>query len=170
MSILSRLGRVAAIAVVFGSFACSDGTTPTIPSAPAPLAGLQLGTTNDSGTAPVVTQPSTTPGYFRGTILGHSSFPAGTDTLAVLPRIAGAVLTAHTRGAKTATDPVGVGPTVATVTTDANGKFQFQSLPGGEYVVTIAPPAGSKYQGIYVLPVADVHSADFPWWVVLPLR
>jgi hypothetical protein len=102
--------------------------------------------------------------------MGHSPFPPGTDTLSTLPRIVGARVTAYTHGQPTATDTLGVGQQVASVTTDANGRFQLPTLPGGLYIVTIAPPAGSAYQGVYVAAMAYEHSADYPWWVVLPLK
>jgi len=151
------------IAVACGSD--SGGTGPTS----SPLTGLVSGVTNDS--SPVTTPPpQPTPGSFHGTVMGHSAFPPGTDTLSTLPRIAGARLTAYAHVQASAGDTLGVGPEVASVTTDANGQFQFPTLAGALYIVTITPPAGSKYQGIWVAAIAHAHSADYPWWVVLPLK
>jgi len=136
---------------------------------PSPLAGLVAGATNDSN--PVTSPPpQPTPGSFHGTVMGHSTLPPGTDTLSQLPRIAGARLTAYSHVPPTDSDTLGVGSEVASVTTDANGQFQFPTLPGALYIVTIAPPAGSKYQGVWVAAIAHAHSADYAWWVVLPLK
>lgn len=164
--------RQLTIALIAGSVAlavaCTSDSAGTGPT-PSPLAGLVAGATNDS--SPVTTPPpNPTPGSFHGTIMGHSQFPPGTDTLSTLPRIAGARLVAYSHVQPSAGDTLGVGQEVASVTTDANGQFQFPTLPGALYVVTIAPPAGSKYQGIWVAAVAHAHSADYPWWVVLPLK
>ncbi len=157
-----------AVGMVGLAVACGSDTVGTGPIS-SPLAGLVPGATNDSN--PVTTPPPTpSPGSFHGTILGHATLPAGSDTLSTLPRIVGARLTAYTHVQSTASDTLGVGVEVASVTTDANGQFQFPSLPGALYIVTVAPPAGSKYQGIWVAAVAHSHSADYPWWVVLPLR
>jgi hypothetical protein len=41
---------------------------------------------------------------------------------------------------------------------------------GALYIVTITPPSGSKYQGVWVAAIAHSHSGDYPWWVVLPLK
>jgi hypothetical protein len=134
-----------------------------------PLAGLAAGATNDS--SPVTTPPQTpTPGSFHGTVLGHTTLPAGTDTLNTLPRIVGARLVAYSHVQPTTSDTLGVGPEVASVTTDANGQFQFPTLAGALYIVTITPPSGSKYQGVWVAAIAHTHSGDYPWWVVLPLK
>lgn len=150
--------------------ACSDSTTtPAVTPQVSPLAGLVKGATNDSNASPPANQPAT-PGSFHGTVMGHADFPPGTDTLQALPRIVGATLVAYNQVAPTPSNTSGVGSMVASVTTDANGQFQFPGLPGGSYVVTITPPAGSKYQGVWVTPIASAHSSDYPWWVVLPLK
>ena len=156
------------IMIVGVTVACGGDSSSTGPVA-TPLAGLVPGATNDS--SPVTTPPpNPAPGSFHGTVMGHSSFPPGTDTLSTLPRVVGARVTAYTHGQPTATDTLGVGQQVASVTTDANGRFQLPTLPGGLYIVTIAPPAGSAYQGVYVAAMAYEHSADYAWWVVLPLK
>ena len=167
----TRIGRWAvacAVAVLGVAVACggdAGSTTPVV----SPLAGLAAGATNDSN--PVTSPPAQpTPGSFHGTVMGHSPFPPGTDTLSQLPRIAGARLTAYSHVAPTAGDTLGVGPEVASVVTDANGTFQFPTLPGALYLVTITPPSGSKYQGVWVAAYAHAHSNDYAWWVVLPLK
>lgn len=148
--------------------ACSDSVSPSGPGS-SPLSGLRASSTNDSNTTPSPSQPASQ-GTFRGTVMGHADFAPGTDTLATLPRIVGAILVAYEQGQPTASDPVGVGAEVARTTTDANGTFQFPTLPGGTYVVTITPPAGSAYQGVWVTATAHSHSADYGWWVVLPVK
>jgi hypothetical protein len=167
-----RVGRwtiACAVAVIGITVACGGGDTAATGPLTTPLAGLVPGATNDS--SPVTNPPpDPTPGSFHGTIMGHSVFPPGTDTLSTLPRIVGARVTVFAHGQPTTSDTLGVGAQVASVTTDANGQFQIPTLPGGLYIVTIAPPAGSKYQGIYVAAIAHAHSADYPWWVVLPLK
>jgi hypothetical protein len=150
------------------SIACSDSTNPGSPN-PSPLAGLRASGTNDSNSTPPPSQ-SATPGSFRGTVMGHADFAPGTDTLATLPRIVGATLVAYVHTDPTSSDDVGVGAQVASTTTDANGMFQFPTLPGGIYVVTITPPEGSAYQGVWVTATAHSHSADYGWWVVLPVK
>ena len=40
-------------------------------------------------------------------------------------------------------------------------------MPGGNYVVTINPPAGSIYGGVWVTATVHGTSHEFPWWVVL---
>ena len=168
-----RFGRWAlvvacGIAVIGLTVACGGDGPATGPVA-APLAGLVPGASNDS--SPVTNPPpDPTPGSFHGTVMGHSPFPPGTDTLSTLPRIVGARVTAYTHGQPTATDTLGVGAQVASVTTDASGKFQLPTLPGGLYIVTIVPPAGSSYHGVSVAATAYEHSGDYAWWVVLPLK
>lgn len=158
----------AAAALVI-TVACGSDNSATGPKTTTPLTGLVAGATNDSN--PVTSPPANpTPGSFHGTVMGHSPFPAGTDTLSSLPRMVGARLTAYAHSQPTATDTLGVGAQVASVTTDANGQFHFPALPGGLYLVTITPPAGTQYQGVWVAAVAHAHSDDYPWWVVLPLK
>lgn len=161
---------VAACAIAFvGITVACGGDAPATGPLTTPLAGLVPGASNDS--SPVTNPPpDPTPGSFHGTVMGHSPFPPGTDTLSQLPRIAGARVTAYAHGQPSAGDTLGVGPQVASVTTDANGQFQIPTLPGGLYIVTIVPQAGSQYQGVYVAAIAHAHSADYPWWVVLPLK
>lgn len=166
-----RVGRLAiacAVAALGITVACGSDTSGTGPQA-GPLTGLSAGATNDS--SPVTTPPANpTPGSFHGTVMGHSPFPPGTDTLSTLPRLVGARLTAYAHSQPTASDTLGVGDQVASVTTDANGQFHFPTLPGGLYIVTITPPAGAQYQGVWVVAIAHAHSDDYPWWVVLPLK
>jgi hypothetical protein len=155
----------AGIAIACGGDMGDVGTGPVA----SPLSGLSAGATNDS--SPVTTPPANaTPGSFHGTVMGHSPFPPGTDTLSALPRVVGARLAAYVHVQPSAGDTLGVGAQVASVTTDANGQFQFPTLAGALYIVTITPPAGSTYQGVWVTAVAQAHSADYPWWVVLPMK
>jgi hypothetical protein len=99
-------------------------------------------------------------------VLGPSAPGAGNDSLATAPRVANAKVTAYPRQ-PTATDPNAVGTAVAEVVTGADGKFQLPTLPGGDYIVTINPAAGSIYGGVWVTATAHSTSHEFPWWVVL---
>jgi hypothetical protein len=162
----SRFWRCAAIALVTFTSACAD-SGPT--SSSSPLAGLTRGATGDSSSTPPDTAASS-PGYFHGTVLGHEQFTSGTDTLNALPRVANARVTAYSHASPTSGDTLGVGPEVASVLTGANGQFQLPTLPGGLYIVTINPPSGSKYQGVWVTAIAHSHSGDYSWWVVLPIK
>jgi hypothetical protein len=83
-------------------------------------------------------------------------------------RIANVRVTVYQHVTTSTGDTLGVGPQVAEVTTDAGGEFQTPVLPGGFYIVAFAPPAGSIYHGVYASAMAYVHSADYPWFVVLP--
>ena len=160
-------GSILALALLLSVTACgSDYTTGTQSS---PLNGLSQAEGKDStGTTVPVPPTSTTPGYFRGTVLGPSVPGSGPDTLATAPRVSGVTVTAYPR---LSTDPVpDVGPAAASVVTGSDGKFQLPTLPGGEYVVTFTPPSGSIYQGVWVTATAYNGSAEWPWWVVLPKR
>ncbi|NUQ12035.1 MAG: hypothetical protein HUU26_06880 [Gemmatimonadaceae bacterium] len=63
-----------------------------------------------------------------------------------------------------------LGAVEATVTTGADGKFQFPQLSGGEYVVTFTPPASTPYAGVWVTAFTSAQSDDWPWWVILPFK
>jgi hypothetical protein len=155
--------------VVFLAYAamtagCAD--KPTQPEA-SPLAGLSAGVVQDSGgTEPPGPPAAPTPGHFRGTILGHEPAAPGTDTLALFPRLANVRVTAYPVLQSNGSQPQ-LGPEAASVVTDSEGVFQLPTLAGGEYAVTIIPPQGSVYAGIWVTSIAHAQSADYPWWVVL---
>jgi hypothetical protein len=157
-------GIVAALAI-----ACSDSTGPGDEGGN-PLLALSKTAAADSG-GNVVPQPasSTTPGIFRGTVMGQSAPGAGNDSLNTAPRVAGAVITAYPTTQPGSPNPT-LQPAAATVTTGADGKFTLPSLPGGAYVVTITPPSGSIYAGVWVTATAHSGSGEFPWWVVLPKK
>lgn len=158
---------VGGVLVAF-AVACSDSTAPGVGGADSPLRELAHSTTTDStGRAIPQPQTSTTPGTFRGTVLAPSAPGAGNDSLNTAPRIAGAVLTAYPATNASTANPT-LGAAVASVTTGANGQFVFPALDGGAYVVTITPPAGSAYGGMWVTATAHAGSAESPWWVVLP--
>jgi hypothetical protein len=53
------------------------------------------------------------------------------------------------------------------VTTDASGYFQFPTIAGGAYVVTVVPPAGSAFTGTYITASVSNVSNSGTWWVVL---
>jgi hypothetical protein len=151
-----------AAAAIIG--ACSNDS-PTGPTG-SPLAGLSKSTTND--TSNTTHNPAGDgPGFFRGTVIGHS--PAGgPDTLTTAPRIAGVVVTIYTR--KLNGDVVEPDEQKGTVTTGADGAFILPTLPAGEYVVTFVPPGDSGLSGVYVFGFLQHTSGDYPWWITLPKK
>lgn len=162
-----KLKFVLCAAVAIGIVACDEPLL-TGPGASA-LAGLAPGTTNDSN--PVTSPPpNPTPGSFHGTVMGHLVLYNLRDTISMRPRIAGARLIAYAHVRPTATDTLGIGLAVASVVSDANGGFQFPTLPGALYIVTVTPPPISPYQGVWVAAVAHSHSSDYPWSVELPAK
>jgi hypothetical protein len=163
-----RLFFVSAIgAAAFGA-ACSSDTGSTEPTTFV-LQGLLPGATNDSN--PVTTLPANpAPGSFQGTVMGHALVPFGADTLSMFPTIAGVRLTAYLRTEPRGGDAIGIGPAAVSVVTDQNGQFHFPTLAGAEYIVTVEPPEGSPYQGVWVTAVPHDNSAQYPWTVVLPQK
>ena len=158
---------VLVVAVLAALTACGSDDPTGNPSSP--LNGLSQSEGRDSTGTSVPSPPaSTTPGYFRGTVLGPSSPGSGSDTLATAPRVGGVTVTAYPR--LTSASVPEVGPAAASVTTGSDGKFQLPILPGGEYVVTFTPPAGSPYAGVWVTATAYSGSSEWPWWVVLPKK
>ncbi|HVZ49325.1 MAG TPA: hypothetical protein VG916_11115 [Gemmatimonadaceae bacterium] len=152
---------IMAAAAAVALAACShDG--PTTPAPASPLAGLSAGASNDTtdATTPVV---PTSPGSFHGVVLGHGT---GTDTLNTAPRMAGSVITAYPLLGYDGDTPR-VGDSVGTVTAGADGTFQFPTIAGGTYVVTVVPPTGSGYRGIYITATISNVSNSGSWWVVL---
>lgn len=149
--------------------ACEMGDPDT--GAPNPLAGLRALDARDS-TGTLVPEPpegDPTTGHFVGTVLGPSAPGSGNDSLATAPRVVGARLTAYpiiTSGVASGT----LGAAAAEIWTGADGRFTLPPLAGGPYVVTVTPPAGSPYQGVFVTATAHATSHEHPWWVVLPLR
>jgi hypothetical protein len=160
-----RWSRTVLVGTVAVAAACVDSQVLVQPLA-SPLAGLAPGVTNDSN--PIVSPPlDASPGSFRGVVTGHVVLDNVTDTISLTPTIAGAHLTAYLQIAPSPSDTLGIGPAMATVMTDANGQFQFPMLDGGLYFVTVTPPSGSPYQGVWVIAVAQSHSEDYPWRVEL---
>lgn len=155
---LLALAATAVLAVACGS------DEPILPD-DSPLAGLLERDPLDSvGTPPPAGNP--TPGTITGTVLGESEPGAGNDSLETAPRINGAVLVVYPVIGGTEADPDLDDP-VATVTTGADGTFTFPELPAGVYVVTVTPPVGSGYTGVWIRGQIDSASGDHPWWVVL---
>ncbi|MBL8996218.1 MAG: carboxypeptidase regulatory-like domain-containing protein [Gemmatimonadetes bacterium] len=146
------------------ALACTEAG-PTSP--PSPLEGLNQGASRDSaGNSPPPAPTLGTPGYVHGTVLGPSAPGAGNDSLATAPRVANARIAAFRVTGGTASSPT-LGPEAAAAFTGADGKFTLPTVPGGEYVVTITPPAGSIYGGVWVTVTIHDQSHTFPWWVVL---
>ncbi len=149
--------------------ACSSD--PSGPNGPAVLDGLVEAVAMDStGTPPPPpTDPSTGTGQVRGTVLAPSEPGAGNDSLQTAPRIAGATLTAYP---VLTSNPLTLGVEVAMVVTDAAGHFELPTLPTGDYVVTVEPPAASAsvYYGQWIHGQIHPQSIDHPWWLVLAKR
>jgi hypothetical protein len=151
---------IAAAVAVIAAAACSNDD-PAAPSTSV-LAGLSRGNTNDTINGQT-TPGTTTPGSFHGFVIGRGT---GLDTIATAPRIVGATITAYPHLGYDGETPR-VGAAVGSVLTDANGFFQFPTIPGGNYVVTIKPPTGSEYQGQYATTTISSVSNTGNWWVVL---
>jgi hypothetical protein len=132
------------------------------------LKGLRQATPTDSAGSPV--PPGTTeatPGYIRGVVRSSElKQPTGPDTLVNSVRLAG-VRVAALPVTDPSTSPPATGAVAAEVTTNANGEFTLPQLPGGAYVVTFTPPAGSDYQGVWTMTTINSRTADYPWWVTL---
>lgn len=164
-----RLRPLAAILVLGAVLACNGDDS--LRPAPNPLQGLNALDARDS-TGTLVPPPpagAATAGYFRGTVLGPSAPGSGNDSLETAPRVVGARLTAYPiiqDGVAAGT----IGAALAEIYTDADGRFTLPLLPGGEYVVTVTPPTGSPYGGVFVTATAHAESHVHPWWVVLWLK
>lgn len=153
--------RLIAAALAAALLACGgDATTePEIDH----LAGLTRVEQGDSvATAPP--NAPTAPGRFHGTVWGY--VPGG-DTLATRVPLGGVRITAY-RAVPRSDGGRAPGDEVASTTTAADGTWALPTLPGGEYVVTIVPPSGSGYRGIWATATAWAHSADHPWFTMLP--
>lgn len=158
----SRLSTLLFAALTLSFAACADAPTDSDSS---PLAGLTAASVSDSaGNAPPL--GTTGPGTFHGTVLGPSPVGSGGDTLATAPRVVGARVAAFPFLGMSGETPQ-LGPEEAAVVTDANGRFELPQLAGGEYVVTITPPAASIYGGVWSTATAHPTSNEHPWWVVL---
>lgn len=128
-----------------------------------PLAGLAEVARGDSTATP----PSapTTPGYFMGTVLGYTEGP---DTLGTAVKLAGVRVTAYVRAESSGR--VVAGQEAGSVTTSVEGVFQLPTLPGGEYVITFVPGAGSEFGGGWTTARAWSGSGDSPWTIFLRRR
>ena len=152
--------------IAAGVVACSD--TPTGSNLPSALSGLSEASIHDStGTTPPA--PGNGSGQVHGTVLAPSVPGSGNDSLETAPRIAGAIIKAYP---VTSSNPLTLADPVASVTTDAEGRFELPELPGGEYVVTVEPPAqaAQTYHGQWLRGPIGTNSGDYPWWVVLAKR
>jgi hypothetical protein len=158
----ARWTAVSAIAL-FATVACSASTE----SAPSILEGLTQGAVRDSAGNTPPTPPTVGPGFIRGTVVGPSPSGSGNDSLTTAPRVANAVITAYPVLSNAAGAAPVVGPQAGTATTGADGKFTMATIPGGQYLFTINPPANSPYGGVWSTTTIHPGSSDWPWWVVL---
>lgn len=143
--------------------ACSDSDPIKPPTSP--LIGLVKQMPIDSaGNAPPA--GSNGPGIVRGTVLGPSAPGAGNDSLETAPRVSGAAITVYPVLSMNGAEPQ-LGDAIASTQTGGDGKFTLPSLEAGDYVVTILPPAGSGYTGVWLIGKIHGGSGDHPWWVVL---
>ena len=157
-----HLARAAIVAtIVAAAVACgSDGGTGPEPDL---LAGLSRVEQDDS----IATAPSgeaVAPGHFHGTVYGY--VPGG-DTLATRSPLPGVRFTAY-RAVAGSNGSRAPGDAVATTLSGADGGWSLGTLAGGEYVVTIVPPEGSGYRGVWALATAWARSGDHPWVTMLP--
>ena len=150
---------VALIAVL--ALACADSAAPVS----SPLDGLARVSTDDTGST-TTPPPAPGPGSFHGVVKGYKSGLG--DTAVTAQGIEGVKVTAYARTMPTPTDSVGVGAEAASVLTDASGVFQLPVLPFGEYIVTFAPSAGSKYRGGWSIGTATTTSNASGWFIMLP--
>ena len=156
-----RLTVALAATVAFAS-ACAEKHP--IDNGASILAGLAESQSNDT-TGTVPPPPSSpTPGSFKGFVLGPGTGP---DTMATAPRLQNVAVTVYPYLGWNGNEPR-LGDVVATMTTNASGEFQSPTLPGGEYLITFVPPAGSIYRGVYVTTTIHAGSSNGNWWVVLP--
>jgi len=147
--------------------ACTESTEPN--QTVDVLAGLTETAPQDSAGAPMTPPPGGAgAGYFRGYVRGPNAPGTDGDTLATSPRIGGVVVHAYPITGYSAGGTPLLGTLAGEVTTNAQGEFTFPTIPGGEYVVTFRPPAGSAYQGMWVTGPIHPTSHTHPWWVTLP--
>ena len=163
---LSWTTRYWAVALISLSAACGKDSTGT--EQPNLLAGLSQSATRDSAGSAIPNAGNAGPGFVRGTVLGPSNGGGG-DTLATSPKVGGARIAAFLVTGGTEANPT-LGPEVTSTTTGTDGKFTTASIPGGNYVFTITPPAGSIYQGVWVTTTINAGSSTWPWWVILPKK
>lgn len=159
-----RFPVLIAASLLLALAACDDLSAP---DNDAPFAGLTAASVADSlGNTPPTAPASATPGYFRGTVLGPSAPGAGNDSLETAPRVVGARIAAFPVVGGSPASPE-LGAEAAVATTDATGRFTLPTLSAGLYVVTITPPDGSPYGGVWVTATAHATSYEHPWWIVL---
>ncbi|HEX9563370.1 MAG TPA: carboxypeptidase-like regulatory domain-containing protein [Gemmatimonadaceae bacterium] len=153
-----------------GFAGCSNDTTG--PDNASPLAGLTRVEANDTGTT---SGPpgQVAPGSFHGNVLGLAVNGATGDTLSSAVKLEGVKVTAYEHSGQFGTDGRPLpGAVAGSVTTDANGTFQMPELPGGEYIVTIAPqpPYDAVYHGGWTITTVSEESNRHPWWIFLPRK
>lgn len=157
-----------ALALLLAAVACD---TSVGPDARGPLRGLQQVSAADSAGSgiPQPLSPSGA-GAVMGTVIGPSAPGAGNDSLQTAPRVAGVTVRIYAVvGEDDPASPV-LGPVIATVTTDANGRFETPVIEGTSlgHVLTFTPPAGSIYAAVWTRTQFWSGSALTPWWVTVP--
>jgi len=165
-----RFPRAGLLATVI-AVAAACGDSPQAPTPSNPLNGVVAQSAVDSAgngiDQPLSPQGS---GKVRGTVLAPSAPGAGNDSLNTATRIAGVVIRIYPIiGSPDVATPT-LGPLEATVTTDANGRFETPVISGaqGWHVLTFTPPAGTGYQAVWSRTQFWSQSAERPWWVTLP--
>ena len=157
-----RYRALALIALLsFGVAACDDDA-----NGPAtdPLAGLVTAERGDTAEAPPNQTPDG-PGHFQGFVKGYT--PGVVDTNSTIVPLANVRVTAYRSEAQGTSAQPEAGDAVATAFSNANGAWTLPTLPGGEYIVTFVPPAGSNYHGGWTVGQAWSSSGDSPWQIFL---
>lgn len=158
-----RLVAIGALLFATMAVACDGFNDPP----PSPLEGLTyIIATDSTGTLAPAAPNELVPGHFVGTVLGAPLPGSGNDSLETMPRIAGAIVTAYPVIAGTGAFAT-LDHAEASAITDVDGRFTLPQVPGGEYVLTFEPPAGSGFVGSYASVFAYSESHEFSHWIIL---
>lgn len=153
------------------AFAAACGSATDSSTDASPLAGLSgIEAVDSAGQGVTVPLSPQGAGYVRGTVLAPSAPGAGNDSLQTATRIAGVVIRIYPIiGNPQQANPT-LGALQATVTTDANGRFETPVIDGsaGWHALTFTPPSGAGYQAVWARTQFWTGSSEYPWWVTLP--
>lgn len=164
------IATMALLVTSVGLVACSDDSTG--PDESNLLTGLSPVEANDTSSVISPTEP-VEPGAFHGNVLGLAQIGGVGDTISNAVKMEGVLIRAYAYSG--AVDDRGLpvpGALVGSAQTDANGMFQMPELPGGNYIVTIAPqpPDDATWIGGWTLTTVNAESNRYPWWIFLPRK